>query len=836
MGNEDKRALRQNIASVLGDNDKKIEIQGGPGVIGIEDMDIVQWKAKCKSYFNRYFKTQLIIVLPPESDTVMNALSSVCSDSESRGFVFKNYDIAKHMEFLGYNNLRVKPGLGVISKSISYIAYIEQKNIVFICEKVLNGANMHQYLKNMTAMVKYFLILYNSELQETGVKVVGLFISKKNKKELVFGTTKCRFCHLFSLSYEDFESPTTFKDLFNIIETCKSWRDLTNPIIQKRLFDNIAAEILCFMSIQRKSLTTLPHGKYCAHHIPYLTTLPNDKSQQFKQTYLLYTPQQMEVFFSSDKRIIIQGSYGSGKSILGLKKLELILQSLKKNEKVIYLNFENKSKLHFLMEENLKRYARIPSKKIKRINSIREILEAPAQLIYVCQNRGGVSLSTILQDTVSLNKNTFNTAEINYHLIVEDYDGETLTYNEAAKITELVETSHLMKSNIILLAQTLTKKRRCMIGNSKYERETCMFDHLKKTFKIMKLEEVLRCSKKICGIIKSTQTFMQNKNSVFQAEMDELIFEQQQQLKSNKNDVVSSSAQELNIVSDESIYSGMDLDQAFERSTQFRKSTTGKTKIVSTFGFLCDLKQGVDIEGLRPNLVEFSEGINLTSDMAVISLALILKDFIDKNQATTILHMSDEQPKILRRTIQLLARLLNENFSYTQNVESHFDKSNQSKRILCSNFRSVCGMEFDHVVIVLSPLEYYLKHYLPQAISRCTYDLTIVLLPEQKLNVFQKLKKVISRTRNEGNKETVANIIEVLKRECLVKKLVVAECKACEKDSDCYSISTETRNNLMFGVHTHSGQYQEYLSYLEGYIESEEKVRSTVDSAIADVE
>ena len=250
MVSEDKRALTQNIASMPSDNYKKIEIQGGAGAMGIEDLNIVQWKAKCKSYFNRYFKTQLFIMVPPEGDKIMNTLSSVCSDSESRGFVFKNYDIAKHMEFLGYDNLQVKARLGVISKSISYITYIEQKNIVFICEKLPNGTNMHQCLKNMAAMVKYFLTLYNSELQGSGTKVAGLLIRKKTKEKLVFSTTKCRFCHLFSLSYEDFESPTTFKDWFNVIETCKGWWDLKNPIIQNRLFDNIAAEILCYMSLQ----------------------------------------------------------------------------------------------------------------------------------------------------------------------------------------------------------------------------------------------------------------------------------------------------------------------------------------------------------------------------------------------------------------------------------------------------------------------------------------------------------------------------------------------------------------------------------------------------------
>ena len=48
-----------------------------------------------------------------------------------------------------------------MNKTISYIAYLEQINVMFICEKVSNGSNMHQCLKNLYLTVKYFLTLYN---------------------------------------------------------------------------------------------------------------------------------------------------------------------------------------------------------------------------------------------------------------------------------------------------------------------------------------------------------------------------------------------------------------------------------------------------------------------------------------------------------------------------------------------------------------------------------------------------------------------------------------------------------------------------------------------------
>ena len=130
-------------------------------------------------------------------------------------------------------------------------------------------------------------------------------------------------------------------------------------------------------------------------------------------------------------------------------------------------------------------------------------------------------------------------------------------------------------------------------------------------------------------------------------------------------------------------------------------------------------------------------------------------------------------------------------------------------------------MEFDHVVIIVSRSEHFLQYYLPQAISRCTFDLTLVLLPQEKENTkkgsLQKLRNFFSRTRNKKNVETVANMIEELKRASLVKQVVVAECKACEEN---HSISNDIDNKETFEVHSHSDQYKEHL---QNYSELEEQ-------------
>ena len=852
MGNENVKFLKQSVASIPRDNDKEIEIDGGAGEMGKNIFKVSHWKTQCRSYFKRYFKSSPVIVGPSDKDKIMNTLCSVCSGSKSRGFVFKNYDITKHMDFLGYNKGLLVANLGAAptSQSISYIAYIEQKNVMFICEEVSNGANICQSSKNIAVMVKRFLTLYNMEIQASGVKVIGLSIRGEEKQEEL---VECSFCQLFSLSYEDFESATAFNARWNVIEVYEDWwnladtglLDFVNPEKQHQLFEEMAAEILCFMAVQEKSLPTLT----------------DNKSEQFKQTYFIYTRQQMEIHFSNAKHLIIQGAYGSGKSLLGLKKLELISKNLGQHEKIIYINFDPKSNLHFVMEKNVKRYAGIPQRKIKHTNGILEILQVPGPLIYVCHNSAGEDLSTMLQETVRLNA-TSKIDKTNYHLIVEEYDGETLSYAEAAKITEVVQGSDLLESNIILLAQPLMKTRSWNLGKASFENETCVFNELENIFKLVRLEEVLRCSNKICRITKSSQTFVQNKDSVFKTSMNNVTLDQQHLSKDNKKLIVSPSVPESSYTdldtpskvktsrnevsnptvdistSDRRLDRRMDLDQAFERSAPLQKSKGAKSKIVSKFGFLSEPKEGVDIKGLEPNIVEFSKDINLGSDIAVISLALVLKKLIGKNEATTLLHMAEEQPRILKRTTQLLPRLIDEKFSYTQDIEEYLQKTKQSKMIFSSNFRSVNGMEFDHVIIVVSHSEYYLKYYLPQAMSRCTFDLTLVMLPKDKMKskkgVVQNLKQKLKKHRSEKNKETVSNMIEELKHQCRVKQVAVSECRLCENNRDCYSISSVTDNKETFHVHTHSGQYKELLSHLAEYPEYEDQARGLYDSSLAD--
>ena len=126
-------------------------------------------------------------------------------------------------------------------------------------------------------------------------------------------------------------------------------------------------------------------------------------------------------------------------------------------------------------------------------------------------NRRGENLSAIPPEKMKLNRSISEEAKTNYHLIVEEYDEETITHDKAAKITESVKGSDLMEPNIVLLAQTLMKNGSLNTGRKSYERETCIFHELENTFKIVKLGEVLWWRNEISGVTNPPKTLFETK-------------------------------------------------------------------------------------------------------------------------------------------------------------------------------------------------------------------------------------------------------------------------------------------------------------------------------------
>ena len=145
-------------------------------------------------------------------------------------------------------------------------------------------------------------------------------------------------------------------------------------------------------------------------------------------------------------------------------------------------------------------------------------------------------------------------------------------------------------------------------------------------------------------------------------------------------------------------------------------------------------------------------------------------------------------------------------------------------------------MEFDHVILLLTHSEYYLKYYLPQAISRCKYDLNLIFLPKLKGTVKKHHAKNLLdcslRSEVGKHKYTAGDLNKEWKQETevLIKQWNVADCRICEETSNIF---TEDEEMSTFSVHSHSDEYKAYELNIEENMESEDQV--TVNSCHAEV-
>ena len=846
MKSEDRRTLLTNISDMTRDEKKTLEINRGAGTIGKEYIKLAGWKDECTRYFASYYKSLDIITVPSDRDTIMTTLYELCSRNAGRGFIFKNYDMINHLEFLGFDkNLLVKNLMTKLTTSFpTYLAYIERKKVILICGKTVNSNNPNQCVENIVTSIKCFLTLYGEIIQGNGITVIGILIKENEEEDK---SIRCKFCELFSTSHKAFESTDNFLTWWKPIETFHNWWDLDGSQRigirtddrNETLFDILAAEILGFMA---------------AAMIPTIPSLTKDVIQQLRQTYLLYTPQQMNAYFSDNKHVVIQGSYGSGKSILGLKKLELIWKNFTENEIIFYVNYDSKSQLHTQMEINVREVLRTFSRNVHCIRSFEEMSKFRDSTVYIWQNKASEKLSTILKKFIGMEKLEI----VKVNVIVEEYDGETLTRNEAAQIKKLMKMDNFKESHVIILQQPLTKKRSWSVGKDSYERESCMFQELEGPFKVIKLEKTLRFTNEIHNLTKFTQNLVENQESVFPTDIEKLKpplkqtsvnAEINSEIFSNPGTTISSKE---NVGSDpkkidEPLEQPIDLDHAFKNLSVLRNLGGGKSKIVSNFGFVCEPQKGLDITKKTPELIQFSEQINSTSNIAVIALTLALNKFISENKKTTLLYTSDKEPKILRMAIHLFPHIVSKvcktetikeyEVIYTESFEEYLENK-EARMVFVTNFRSVNGMEFDNVLILLNRSEYYLKHFLPQMISRCNCNLNFILLPKENESVkrvssLTKLSNFLLRSKSVEEKFTVGNMIEDWKEKSLVEscewdyRIIECQKQTCKEDRKCYCILSET-DDL---VTVHSEYYRNHLSAHNENLQENQQAVDTCDFA-----
>ena len=104
-------------------------------------------------------------------------------------------------------------------------------------------------------------------------------------------------------------------------------------------------------------------------------------------------------------------------------------------------------------------------------------------------------------------------------------------------------------------------------------------------------------------------------------------------------------------------------------------------------------------------------------------------------------------------------------------------------------------MEFENVIVVVDQEEYFLQHYLPEAIARCTNNLSLIMLQD----------------KNVGNKEeTVKDAVESLQQQepSVFEEWITEICQNCKKRSKYYCSKSHGHKRYL-GINILSTEFKE---------------------------
>ena len=155
----------------------------------------------------------------------------------------------------------------------------------------------------------------------------------------------------------------------------------------------------------------------------------------------------------------------------------------------------------------------------------------------------------------------------------------------------------------------------------------------------------------------------------------------------------------------------------------------------------------------------------------IVSYSAILHFLDICRQRFVIIHFEQSPPSVLIKALNVAFKSVNLALSVSMNVQHFISKKNSNT--LVASFRHVRGMEFENVILLVDPEEYFLKHYLSEAIARCTSNLSLIMLQS----------KIISK-----KEETAKEIVGLLQQQepTVVEMWITKKCKKCRKRSRYY--------------------------------------------------
>ena len=815
------------------ENDKEIlPLYRGGGKI--DYIKLSDWTEESASYFSRFYAKRLIyngiICIPqdgPYKDNIMKTLKEWClMGSLQHALLVQNVDLSKHWKLLKNRESDFMSFKSPIDRPQCYLAYNFNENIIlYLCRAKDNeiNKNFEKLMSHCRSNLHLLVNVYQDELKMSDVKIIGLVISNSESQNFQL---KCKLCKMFVIPLKSFESSSTFHSW---LEKFTRWFGISEFTLHQRnskIFSSFCAKMLSLMACTR---------------CKYMPNFTSNVTSQMEQACLLLNPEQMEILYSSCNFVILKGNFGTGKTILLQKKLEDLAPKLTKNQIIYYINYDPKSKAYV----EVKHY-------------IENIFCTSPNRIIILENKNGLQMSGIFQ----LISNKVGKSMKSVHVFIDEYNGEDLTQSEVDILKTNLKAEHFQDSSIFIASQPMEKVRIDAFPYSFAVRKSGgnLFHKLKDIFIVEELTYVMRTTVQVNIVMELLQKYLQNKQNEFihflfnvsatpiqEASLNAPIDSQAgYSLQNNENQfldshslssgmptgssvlegVVANSPSEPSLYSSlkrnksfdlldfnskenvkvldfspkkdmDSMHGGDDLDVAFKEASKLEANddkAANKLKTITSYTYIRQSEIGHKIESLNPKLILPYQSGNTFE--VIVSYSAILHSLGISRQKFVIIHFEQSPPSVLIKALNVAFKSVNLSLSVSMNVQDFISKNVYT---LVTNFRHVRGMEFENVILLVDSEEYFLKHYLPEAIARCTSNLSLIMLQGKRIS-----KK----------EETVKEIVGLLQQQepAVVEIWITRKCEKCTQRSRYYC-SKKEKCITHLGINILSDEFEKMKEY-----------------------
>ena len=857
-----------------------------------------EWKQRCqdllRTFFSRDGKDSGIITFPETNITaqgkpwqnVTSTLKKWCESSnpdnikpkdDATGIIIRNYDLQNHLDFCKVTDDAKKNCLPFLLKYSEdkfkfnendqrFLVFNPSEKIILVVRMV--DAKQSGELKNESHLcideVNIVCLLLRDELKDSGVIVTGLVTYSGEDAH----SESCTHCRNFIVSCQIFNSVENFISF---------WRSFVKEKISEHLGQHLKARgntdtTKVFQAVGGKILGYLAHLQFETLEEPVLPVKVNNPPGNIKQAELLLDRYQMEIAYSNEKRILLCGNYGTGKTVVALKKIELLYKCLKEKEVIYYINFAGKSKLDCMITQKYKTYEKL------------RVL------------RGRSYLSDIVKKEI-LAKKENNDSE-NIHVIVDEYNSQSLTPEESEELHRLFTQKEQFKNSTLLIALQPIKIDRINYFTVAGRRQKNLhkqhaFKPLKSIMTEYELKYVMRTTTQINKLAEITQNYLSEKSNhyIYPHQSNETSssyskmgkrksgsspFHPRKLIRLSENsspisnplsniasdDSCEPSNPEIEIVpiylreriDDDKLISGeidhassshesapivrssssiasvipsttvtsqsssstiIDFDESCKSaSTPIKRGDKNLPKTVTKYSYTPGSTIGHNIDGSLPILIEFEKTYN--HKKLLVLIAFFLERVIRiESKSIAILHFESTNAPWLHQLLHLESCF--EDLTLTDDVETFLINRSDKKIVLVSSYDTVKGLEFSEILLILEKDEYYLKQYIPEAITRCTSNLFVLIRPSwNKKNSSRSntVKELVDywKDRNMASSDKKKCILKLLKLGFCSKK----ECKRFnEKGTSCPDPESSLEILSFYGVHEHTKWYKRLLKEVD---------------------